>query len=61
MNTYILTAFKKDGKKVLDETFEATNNEEAKALGMKRLKEADVDEHTHRCVTSDGKLILFHR
>lgn len=61
MRTYTLTAFEKNGEKVLDETFTAENNEEAKIIGTTLLEERSYREYTHRCVTSNGKLILFHR
>lgn len=33
MRTYNLTVFEKDGKKILDDTFTAANDEEAKIIG----------------------------
>lgn len=61
MKTYNLTVFDKSGEKLLDETFEAENNEKAKEVGTSRLKEEGYSEHTHRCVSPDAKLVLFHR
>ena len=61
MGEYFLTVFDKTGEKLLDEKFEAQNNEEAKAIGQKMLEENGYSEHTHRCVAPDAKLILFHR
>ncbi|WP_163971350.1 YhzD family protein [Oceanobacillus halotolerans] len=61
MRTYTLTAFEKNGEKRLDETFTAETNEEAKEIGKKRLAEKQLLEHTHRCVSPEAKLILFHR
>ena len=61
MRTYNLTVFEKNGEKILDDTFTATNDEEAKIKGTSRLEKNNYHNHTHRCVTSDGKLILFHR
>lgn len=61
IHTYTLTAFEKNGEKILDETFTASNDEEAKKTGATLLAENKYSTHTHRCVTSDGKLILFHR
>ncbi len=61
MRAYTLTAFEKNGEKMLDESFTAANDEEAKINGAKLLEENNYSTHTHRCVTSDGKLILFHR
>jgi hypothetical protein len=61
MKTYVLTVFEKNGDKVLDETFMAANNEEAKITGTTLLEEKNYSDYTHRCVTTDGALILFHR
>lgn len=61
MKTYKLTAFEANGEKILDEGFEAKDDNEAKALGEKLLKEKDALEKTHRCTSPSGKLILFHR
>lgn len=61
MGEYILTVFSKSGEKLLDEKFEAKNNEEAKEIGQKRLEEEGYSEHTHRCVSPQAKLVLFHR
>lgn len=61
MHTYTLTVFSKKGEKLLDETLEASDNNEAKVTGNARLSEAGYSDHTHRCVSSDGKLVLFHR
>jgi len=61
MRTYTLTVFEKNGGKVVDETFTATNDEEAKITVSSRLEKDNYSHYTHRCVTSDGKLILFHR
>ncbi|MCA0969683.1 hypothetical protein LCM20_03625 [Halobacillus litoralis] len=61
MKTYFLTAFEKDGKNVLDESFEAENDDSAKEIGTKKLMESGYHEHTHRCVAPDGRLVLFHR
>lgn len=61
MGMYTLTAFEKDGTKVLDTTFEAANEAAAKVTGEQLLKEKNLYEHTHRCTSSSGKLILFQR
>lgn len=61
MKTYYLTAFEKDGTNVLDESFEAENDDSAKEIGEKRLVEQGYHEHTHRCVAPNGHLVLFHR
>jgi len=61
MKNYVLTVFSKSGEKLLDEPFTAQNDEEAKVIGTKRLEEEKYDTYTHRCVTEDARLILFHR
>jgi len=61
MKEYVLTVFSKKGEKLLDESFSAENDAEAKKLGKAKLQEHDYEEHTHRCVTPDANLILFHR
>lgn len=59
MGVYILTAFAKDGQKLLEESFEAMTEAEAKQRGEEILQQNDVT-HTYRCTSSSGKLILFH-
>lgn len=60
MNTYKLTAFMPNGEKVLDEAFQATNDEAAKEIGLKLLSEKSLTDQTHRCTSPKGKLLLFH-
>ncbi|MCP8968200.1 YhzD family protein [Ectobacillus ponti] len=61
MGTYVLTAFEKDGKKLLDESFQAASEAEAKETGERLLREKGLYGHTHRCTSSSGKLVLFQR
>ena len=61
MKNYVLTVFSKKGEKLLDETFTADNDDDAKTVGEKRLEDEGYSEQTHRCVTEDARLILFHR
>ncbi|WP_313799188.1 YhzD family protein [Cytobacillus sp.] len=61
MKTYKLTAFEANGEKILDEAFQAGNDEEAKGIGEKLIREKGLSEKTHRCTSPAGKLILFHR
>ncbi|KZB92125.1 hypothetical protein A2U94_07480 [Bacillus sp. VT 712] len=61
MTMYTLTVFEKDGEKLLDETFEAASELDAKEIGMSKLTELNYHEKTHRCVQANGKLVLFHR
>jgi hypothetical protein len=60
METYKLTAFKPDGEKLLDESFQAGNDDEAKEVGKRLLAEKNLEDNTHRCTSPRGKLILFH-
>ncbi|MFA1819091.1 YhzD family protein [Virgibacillus oceani] len=59
--TYALTVFDQSGGKLLDESFTAKNDDEAKEIGQTRLEEEEYSERTHRCVSPEAKLILFHR
>jgi len=61
MKTYTLTVFDKTGEKLLDESFTAENNADAKTKGSARLVEIGFSEYTHRCVSPEAKLVLFHR
>ncbi|MGD6855420.1 YhzD family protein [Bacillus infantis] len=60
MKTYKLTAFENDGEKILDESFQAGSDEEAKEIGGNLLNEKGLSGKTHRCTSPLGKLILFH-
>lgn len=60
MKTYTVTAFEKDGKKIVDQTFTANSDREAKTKGEEILREHDALEKTHRVVSPEGKLLLFH-
>lgn len=61
MKNYTLTVFSKTGEKLLDESFTADNDDEAKSVGQKKLEEEGYSEYTHRCVAEDARLVLFHR
>lgn len=61
MKNYVLTVFSKTGEKLLDESFTAQNDDEAKIMGKQRLEEENYSEHTHRFVSGDARLLLFHR
>lgn len=61
MRNYYLTVYNPDGEVLLDETFTAENDGQAKEVGEKKLSEEGYLEHTHRCVNDKAKLILFHR
>lgn len=61
MKNYVLTVFSKSGEKLLDESFTAQNDDEAKEIGKTRLREEGYLEQTHRLVTEDARLLLFER
>ncbi|MRG86908.1 YhzD family protein [Salinibacillus xinjiangensis] len=61
MKSYFLTVFEKNGNNLVDETFEAKDDQEAKKLGTQLLEEKGYTEYTHRCVSPNGHLVLFHR
>ncbi|MDO8224313.1 hypothetical protein BHT94_00625 [Bacillus licheniformis] len=61
MADYFLTAFDPSGKTLINERFDAENEEAAKMHGEDLLKEKELHSHTHRLVNAAGKLILFHR
>jgi hypothetical protein len=61
VKTYKLTAFEANGEKIIDESFQAGNDEEAKKIGEQLLEEKNLSEKTHRCTSPAGKLLLFHR
>lgn len=60
MKVYKLTAYETKGKVIIDESLEATNDEEAKQKGQAMLAEKNLLETTHRLASPTGKLILFH-
>jgi hypothetical protein len=57
---YKLTVFEKSGEKLLDEAFEAKNDDEAKARGEELLHQHAYEGYTYRCTSPKGKLVLFH-
>lgn len=61
MKTYVLTVFDKKGEKLMDESFDAANDQDAKKQGEEKLAEKGYLEYTHRCVSPEAKLVLFHR
>lgn len=61
MAIYYLTVFEKNGETLLNESFEAQNEREAKEIGQRKLEEHNFINKTHRCTSSSGKLILFAR
>lgn len=61
MPIYTLTAFDKDGTKLVDETFEAADDQTARKQGENRLKELGLAEKTSRVISPVGQLVHFHR
>ncbi|MFD1017739.1 YhzD family protein [Thalassobacillus hwangdonensis] len=61
MKVYTLTVFEKDGTKLMDENFEAQNDDDAKKIGQNMLEDKGYAEYTHRCVSQSGYMVLFHR
>ncbi|CEG29646.1 YhzD family protein [Bacillus sp. B-jedd] len=60
MKIYKLTAFEQDGNKLLDESFQAENDDAAQEKGRGILEEKGLLEKAHRCTSLAGKLLLFH-
>lgn len=61
MANYVLNVFDKSGEALLDESFEAGDDNEAKEIGQKRLNEEGYESYTSRVTSSNGELVLFHR
>lgn len=55
-----MTAFEQTGKQIMDETFTAENDEEARDKGRAILEEKELLKQTHRLASPAGKLLLFH-
>ena len=60
MRTYKLTAFEQTGKMIMEETFTAENDEQARDKGREILAEKELGLQTHRLASPAGKLLLFH-
>lgn len=61
MRDYYLTVYEKNGEVLLDETLHAVSDDEAKNEASIILKHKSYDQHTHRFVSPEAKLLLFHR
>lgn len=61
MRTYVITVFSQTGEKLLDEAFTAESDEAAKEISSTRLADEGYSHYTHRCVSEDAKLVLFHQ
>lgn len=55
-----MTAFEQTGKQIMDETFTAETDEEARDKGKAILEEKGLTKQTHRLASPAGKLLLFH-
>ncbi|KXH79302.1 YhzD family protein [Sporosarcina sp. HYO08] len=60
MKAYKLTAYESSGKLIVEDTFEAESDEQAKEMGHALLKEKNLLGQTHRLASPTGKLLLFH-
>ncbi len=60
MKIYKLTVFDKSGEMLLNDSVEAQSDQEAKEKAEKILSEKEYLNHTHRCTSPTGKLVLFH-
>jgi hypothetical protein len=60
MKTYKLTAYEPKGKVIMDESLEATTDEDAIEKGQIILDGKNLLETTHRLASPSGKLLLFH-
>lgn len=60
MGQYTITAFENDGTVVMNDSFTATNDDEAKAKGLAMLEEIN---HAHKGarIARSGQLIYFER
>ncbi|MCP8615490.1 YhzD family protein [Salirhabdus salicampi] len=61
MQEYTLTVFEKNGQLLLEQSFQANNDQSAKQKGTEILNKENFAQYTHRCVSEDGRLILFSR
>ncbi|UCZ54308.1 hypothetical protein LGQ02_05970 [Bacillus shivajii] len=61
MSKYFLTAYDKKGNHLLNEIFEATNDQEAKETGLSRLTKENLLDNPSRVVRSSGGLVHFHQ
>ncbi|HSU79735.1 MAG TPA: YhzD family protein, partial [Candidatus Angelobacter sp.] len=59
MPIYTLTAFDQEGKKLVDETFEAADDQTARTQGEARLEELGFADKTSRVISPVGKLVHF--
>ncbi|HLS07166.1 MAG TPA: YhzD family protein [Bacillota bacterium] len=61
MKNYYITVFEKNGKLLIEKSFQAATDDEAKNEAFNFLTHEGYAEQTHRCVSEDANLLLFHR
>ena len=61
MQTYYLTVYAQTGEALLNESFEAENDEAATNMGKEKLNEKGHEDITGGLISLDGRLLLFHR
>lgn len=60
MKEYYLTVYSPSGEHLVNESFTASSDEEAKKIATKKLSEQNYLEQTHR-LTRSGKLLMYQR
>ncbi|WP_066174224.1 YhzD family protein [Bacillus marinisedimentorum] len=60
MKTYTLTVFDDSGEKLLEETYEAPNDNDAKQIGENRIEDEGYDKRNYRVTSSAGELVAFN-
>ncbi|QOY36375.1 YhzD family protein [Anaerobacillus isosaccharinicus] len=61
MKVYVLTVFDSKGKLLVDEKFEANNDNDGKKIGEQKLALLNYQGYTSRVTRSSGGLVLFHQ
>lgn len=60
MKEYYLTVYSPSGEHLVNESFTASSDDEAKKIAEQKLSEQNYLDHTHR-LTRSGNLLLFGR
>ncbi|MBB5173252.1 YhzD family protein [Texcoconibacillus texcoconensis] len=60
MGEYIVTAFDSKGKTLLNESFEAISDNDAKSIGLRKLKGENLHGYPARVTRSSAGLVYFH-
>lgn len=60
MKSYLITVYDNKGKKLIEETFQAENDQKARNQGKERLQQQGFTNHTSRVTSELGKLILLN-